>query len=520
VAVTIALLIALSIGRPQLRPLTGRNQRTVIVLDTSPSMNARTADGRTRWRHAVEKAQALLDSREPAVEVRIADTSGESASPFTTDRAEALKQLEALSPAATAPRFPDVDGRHSTVYFVSDGVALTDAPAFVERLSVFEPAHNVAITAFEVRPVPSNPLEYEAYLEIQNSGAPSTVDVTLRGQGQESIRRTTRLAAEETLREAFDLSRFGGGAVQASVRADDDALASDDVAFAYLPLHRAMRTLLVTRGNRHLETLLKLDPHVVLLTTSPRNYRELPEIDAYIFDRFAPAAAPPKPALVIGAPAAPWLPAPQGHVRKPEISAWSDEHPTMQHLSIRDVSIQQASRIDPGGLTVIVASKETPLIVASETPRWVMLTFDLDSSDLPLQAGFPLFVGNTLAWLNREPLALGRPPGNVHIPMAQADVRASDGRAIPSEPLLDATVFHTNEPGLYTATHGDSRLHIAVSLANAHLSNINRSVFTAGTPTAAPPRGWWRRELWFYMLLTALVFISAEWLTYHRRITL
>src|SRR2546430_1411313 len=41
-AVTIGLLIALSIARPEIESLTGRAHRIVIVLDTSPSMNART----------------------------------------------------------------------------------------------------------------------------------------------------------------------------------------------------------------------------------------------------------------------------------------------------------------------------------------------------------------------------------------------------------------------------------------------------------------------------------------------
>src|SRR5205823_13771622 len=84
-AVTIALLIALSVGRPQIGALTGHLQRIVIVLDTSPSMNARTADGSTRWNHAADKGRALVKDS-PAAEFRIADTSGQTAFPFTSDR--------------------------------------------------------------------------------------------------------------------------------------------------------------------------------------------------------------------------------------------------------------------------------------------------------------------------------------------------------------------------------------------------------------------------------------------------
>ena len=85
-----------------------------------------------------------------------------------------------------------------------------------------------------------------------------------------------------------------------------------------------------------------------------------------------------------------------GDVQKPEITAWSENHPVMQYVSVHDVAIERASRIDPGDLTVIAASKQTPLIVASDRPKWVMLTFDLDSSDFPFHVGFPVFIENVL----------------------------------------------------------------------------------------------------------------------------
>src|SRR2546428_8846263 len=65
VAVTIALLIALSLARPEIQSLTGKNERIVIVLDTSPTMETQTQDGKTRWQHAMEKAETLLDSGGP-----------------------------------------------------------------------------------------------------------------------------------------------------------------------------------------------------------------------------------------------------------------------------------------------------------------------------------------------------------------------------------------------------------------------------------------------------------------------
>ncbi len=519
VAVTIGLLIAMSIARPEIESLTGKTERVVLVLDTSPTMNARTADGKTRWQHAVDRAKSALDGGGPTTEFRVTDTPGITASGFSSDRNELRSIIDAMSPRSAEAEFPNVDGGNSQVFFISDGVARHSVPSFVKRVSVFEPAENVGITAFEIRSIPSTPLGYEAYIEVQNFGKPAEVRITVSGTGGLRINKTIRLGAEGIYKDVFDLSRFAGGGIRATVQSKDDALALDDVAFAYLPIKRKTRTLLVTSGNNYLETLLKLDNYVELSVTDPAHYRESPNIDAYIFDRFAPASAPARPALVVGTPKAAWLKPATGEVVKPEITSWQENHPVMRFVSVHDVSIERASRIDPANLTVIAASKQTPLIVASDKPKFVMLTFDLQSSDFPFHAGFPVFVENVLAWFSREQLALRQTPGAIEVPLANAQVKTIDGKSVSSQQQLGKTVFETAEPGLYAATLGDTRVHVAVNLANPDFSDINRSVFKTGRTAATEPFRL-RRELWFYMLLAAAALISVEWFTYHRRITL
>lgn len=519
VAVTIALLLAMSLARPEIESLTGKNERIVIVLDTSPTMNTHTSDGKTRWQHAVEQARSLLEMGGPTTEFRIVDTSGKMASGFTTDRGEARKLIEQLSPRSAEPQFPKFDSRGSQVFFVSDGVALHDAPSGARRVSVFEQANNAGITAFEIRSMPSTPLGYEAYLEIQNFGKPTEVGITLTGTGRQRITKTARLGTNDVFKDVIDLSRFEGGGVRAAIQSKDDALPTDDIAFAYLPVKRKTRTLLVTRGNNYLATLLKLDNYVDLLVTDPVNYRESPNIDAYILDRFAPPAPPSRPSLIIGAPSAAWLRPASGTVNRPEITTWSEDHPVMQYVSMHDLSIDRASRIDPLNLTVIAASKQVPLIVASEKPKWVMLTFDLESSDFPFHVSFPVFIENVLAWFSREGMALRRSPGTVEVPLANAQIRAIDGKAVQSQQQLGKTVFEASEPGLYAASLGDTRMHVAVNLSNREFSDVNRSVFK-DERVKAGQQYLLRRELWFYMLLAAVVLIGAEWFTYHRSITL
>src|ERR1044071_5413611 len=118
VAVTIALLIAVALARPEIEALTGKNERIVIVMDTSPTMGTLSSSGKTRWQHAMDEAYALLTSGGPTTEFRISDTSGRIASGLTTDRNEIRQVLETMKPVAGVGEFPKVDATDALVYFV------------------------------------------------------------------------------------------------------------------------------------------------------------------------------------------------------------------------------------------------------------------------------------------------------------------------------------------------------------------------------------------------------------------
>src|SRR5262245_52883302 len=238
-AVTTALLIALAIARPEVPLLSGATDRVAIVLDTSPTMLARTEDGRTRWQHAVEITSTLVSKGSASTEFRIADTSGRFDSAFTSDRIDLQRFIERIEPVVSSPHFPEVGGTGGHTYFISDGTSGITPPANTRSISVFEPANNVGITAFEIRAMPSAPLGYEAYLEVQNySPARREVGITLSGAGRQRITRSVQIKPGESFTEPFDLSQFDGGAIRATVRSDEDAFPLDDIAYAYLPVKR------------------------------------------------------------------------------------------------------------------------------------------------------------------------------------------------------------------------------------------------------------------------------------------
>ena len=542
-AVATGLLVAMSIARPQMDWLTGKARRTVIVLDTSPTMQAHTSDGSTRWQHAVDAASAIVNGGTGNTQFRIADTSGEYDSAFTDNRVELRRLIERMhtASAVAATRFPDVDKpsaeSDTSITFITDSVSPVKVPSSATVISVFENAPNAGITAFEIRSMPTAPLAYEAFLEAYNASKETRpVEIAVSGAGQQRIVKNVRIAAGQSYREALDLSKFDGGGIRAALRSEGDAFSSDDAAYAYLPEKRRTKTLLVTRGNKFLENALKLDRLVDLSVIDPKAYTETKDagkdFDALVFDRFASAEPPTRPVLVVGAQNAPWLRQPSGYVAQPRFESWMENHPVMQHVSLYDVSVESAARIDAANLTVLAASAaNTPLIVASGAsvasgqPRWIELTFDLQSSDFPYHAGFPIFLDNAIAWFGRERLALRRTPGVVEVPIANAEVRTIDGRSLPTQQSVTGTVFEAAEPGLYVVSSSNSpgngvRQYVAVNFSSREFSNINNSHVRANGTAQSAGVPFLRHELWFYMLCAAMLLIGAEWYTYHRRITL
>ena len=526
--VIIGLMMVFAIARLQWTGSAGSSGRTLIVLDTSPSMLSRMADGKSRWQHAVNMATAIVDAGSAGSEFRIADTGGQYDSSYSGNASEAKQAIRSLLPIAATPRFPDFEDSEAQLYFISDGVAIPPVPQQANKLMVYDTARNCGIAAFEVRAMASAPQQYEAYLEVANFGNDTrrvTIQITEGGQGR--IRREVEIPSKQSFSETFDLSKFDGGGIRASIQTDGDALSADDTAYSYLPLKKKTRVLLVTQGNAYLQAALKLDAFVELSVVDPRDYREDPAIGVYVFDEFAPPAPPSKPSLIVGMPGGTqnvsWLPPPTGIVERPAFTASAENHPVMKYLSLHDVSISRATEVDASRATVLASSGGTPLIAASPAtsigPRWILLTFSLRASDFPMHESFPLFIDNALAWFGRERLALRRSTGIVEVPVSNAQIAGPGGATVPSRSYLDRTVFEARDPGLYVAIKDGQRQYIAVNFMSRQYSNINHPALNWATEFHSSGRIM-KHEAWFYLLLLAVVLLGLEWFTYHRRITL
>ena len=430
-------------------------------------------------------------------------------------------------------QFPDADGaaqapdRHQQ-WFLTDGVAPVEVPPGTRTVSAFQAADNVGITAFEVRALPADARRHEAYLEVTNASAGAKkVEMRIAGVGAPAIARELELAGGASTSVVTDVSAFTEGPLRASLRAGGDALALDDVAYAYLPGKGRVRVALVTSGNAELARILRLLPRLDVQVIAPSALRDTRRFDAIVFDRFVPNGIPAVPALLIGPPGVPWLARGNGELTETRLARWDRSHPLLAGVSLRDVLVDRATLFKPGTAARPLAAVAQgpggePLILATrEGRRLAVVNFALDASNFPQQASFPGFLSNAIDWLTREPRALAERVGQVSVPMPQAHVLDLDGREVATRPAPGATLFDAAQPGLYTAVAGDERVRITVNLLDPRITAINSGRFAQGaapaiaSPGAVPAA----TDPWILLLVLAALLLAVEWWTYHRRIT-
>jgi hypothetical protein len=523
----LALLLALGIGlslaaaltRPQVAGLAGK--RAVLVVDNSPSMAARTRDGRSRWQHAQERARRMLEAT--SAEVMLVDTMGSAPVSGFVPPAQALAVLERLSTGVQGPaRLPPLN-QHAGIelHVFSDGVALREIPPGAIVHSVFEPADNVAITGLQARPFPTDPTRYEAFVQVYNaSPGPRRVRLTLRGGESFDLRQELEMAAGELIDATFDVSAFEGGILAAAAATQGDALPVDDLAFTRVAVHRSRRVLLVTNGNQRLEDSLRVLPGVRVTVVKPGGYPQAAPADAYVFDRFAPAAPPAAPALLFSPPALGWLPERSREVANPRVAGWDAAHALSAGQSWQDLQVKRARLASVPAAQAVVTAAQGALIAAGHGPvAWILVGFAPEDSNLPLQPGFPTFLGTALDWLTAPPPAPVRALGSIEVSVPNAQVRDGRGAAVPAVETTDGVVFEAQRPDVYTVAGEGQRLQVIAGVLDPREAEINRSAFGDQASASLPTLRQWSIEPVALLLLFAAGLLLIEWAAYTRRIT-
>jgi hypothetical protein len=464
----------------------------VVVLDPSASMEA-TDVAPTRWQRALQLAgQRISQMRafDEATLIVAADPpqvlSNWASSKRTLHRALAGAQLAARStdirPALALARNLAEGRPHGRVVLLSDGAWAEPPPkeqlAGVEAVWLAGDGVNAGLTLFAVRRAFSGPGEFQIAARVEARG-PTPVSGSLEvirdgrimdvqtltltpGQPWE---RTWDGRAEQTTRFEAKLTGF-----------PPDRLLRDDRAAAVLPAQSAVKVELVAPANGFLDAALRSLNSVTWKRTWPAErlgpaqpgtlyvfYRSLPPPD------FAAEAC-----VLIDPTAGGFWGELRGAIEQPLVSEFQRESALLRHTGIEKVSLQAAREFAPAlGAEVLAESFGKPLIFGQwrGERRWLVLPFDLESSDFVLRTAFPILLGNIVESLRHE-----------------ADVAAVEPLPGPVESALASTV-----------------------------ADETPTAFGAATTASV---AWWSGfPIWWWAVCFGLCWLLGEWWSFSRRIT-
>lgn len=452
-------LLVLAVARPQFAFITKSARQLILIVDHSASMNAVLNFDPDNSKDAGPETESRLDSaKETALQIvrglRFMDEMSVISchtrpiihTPFTRHQKtirEAIESIEptdiktdlkpaidlALAVAQTKPNpeiiilsdfqkiseetLADFQNLQSENTKPDDDDQEQKRNIKLHLLQIGEENDNVGITQFRVRKSIVNAFDYETLLSVINtSDEEKKCSVELYFNESLFDVRPYTLSPGEIKTEIFSNFTFEGGELKA-VLDIEDALKTDNVAYATLPIRESITVLLVTEENPFLRNALAVDEKINLTVATPTEYEaNTQEFEVIIFDRYSPTSLgdgnfmfiyPPNsdtpPNIGTGDSVATWEIGEE--IETPIITEWERTHPILQHVQLENVLIGKAYAVTPPPTSkILVRSFEAPVVFVDVTPKRkiVFAAINILESDLPLRIAFPVIMANTITW--------------------------------------------------------------------------------------------------------------------------
>ncbi|MEZ4337386.1 MAG: VWA domain-containing protein [Sandaracinaceae bacterium] len=558
-ALAIVAALAVAMGDPRQAGASDEGRTTVVLIDTSASMQA-TDVGPDRLGRARVEVERLVEGigNDESMLIATMDAATVPLGPLTSEPRVLRDSLERLAPTDLAADLGrglrlahDVlRGRpRPRVIVVSDGVLgdpgdaperLREAGVEVDWIRIGEGGTNVAITAFSVRRYPLDVSRSEVLVELWNPGEEvASIELSLLGDGEAIDVQRLRIEGGERLRRFFTDVSGADRTLEARLRLADgsrDAQPADDRAYARLPERRRARVQAVSAGNLYLSAALLLDEYLDVTEVTPVEYPAEGEFDVTIFDGWVPPTPPDTPVIYIDPRPPEGTRGPfeiTGVVERPYFDRIEREHPILAFTALGDVNLAEALRVElEEGDRVVAGDTGAPLIVTGSRNdhRMVALLFDVRRSDLPLRVAWPLLLLNSIDHFTQQDAAYlssyetGR-TWHVGVPAdaTSATLIAPSGSER-TVPVVDGRAVCTGtRAGFYRVVTGDVEETIAANLGPSEEAVIApaETLELAGVEASPPEIGTpgVRTEIWMMILLGVLAVLLVEWVTYHRRLT-
>ena len=566
VQLLIALIVVVAAARPFSAVESDLAANVVLIVDTSASMATQT-DEEDRMALARERAREVV-ARVPVggriTVVAAADTADVLVSE-TDDRQAALDAIDGIEATQIPGDLTDAFAlssalaardAESTIVVVTDaaGDRLPEvgvgAPVLVEQVGATRSNQAIAALSALRR---SGGAQLDLFVAVSN---PSTAEVTRRLEvfADDALVDARELTVPPGQRSEVLITTVPAAARTIEARlAGDDALATDDRAFAVVAAEETTRALLVGDPNAYLENALALLPRLELYAVGAGGYADALEAaeaegapyGLFVFDSTVPDEPPPGPALYLDPDEAGDFGEVDGRIEGPIIDRPDPSEPLLRFVDLSSVHVGRAREVElAAGMRPIVATPAgAPLVAVGEVERQRvgLIAFDRAESDLPLQVAFPLLTSNLVDYL--LPAGDGILPSSMRLGQtltlevdpriervavrtvgdvaAAEELPVSGGRltlpganavgvrevtAVSETPELGGTVLGRTAVNLFSADESD-----VAPGDPQRLTEMGR-VAAAGETSAQPTRAEW----WWPLALAALALLAVEWLLFHR----
>ena len=547
------MLLILALANPRLG-ITNEGRSVVIVLDTSIWSQMRPA-GASPWIDTErQEARRVLDSLPSADRVLLlpAEADAPPILPFTTDRGalrRAIADVPTSSNTADIPRVLEMGraalggSRRGVLVYVGPGMlderqarsldefrAVIEnpdddrgQPQFLVRLVGSEkPVQNRGITRLSLRRDAAQPDLWHLLTQLKNySDTKSSVVLKLSVSGQPLGQRTISLPPGELANAENEFTWAEGGLLQAEI-SPSDALAADDRAVVNLPTFRVIRVA-VFSGNApfptDLLTVLSSNPYLRTEVVTPAMNADVsPDVAIYqglempsqlsfnsIYFLSGPASAGSHSVRVVG---------------------WNSQHPVTRWVRTHDVSVRNPAQLNMLSTDTILASTEgnppAPLILAREQNgrRMLIIGFDPQKSNFPLQSAFPLLMAGGMEWMTHsvDESAESLSTGELDLPGPAARIISPSGRDVPFARKGQDVHLLATETGMYRVVPPNGSPSGETSVA------VNTPLLPAQRMTLTPPEtarieseplqqpG---SDLWRGLVLLGIVALWLEWWLYY-----
>lgn len=517
------LLLMLALVKPFFPYQTVKGEHLILVVDTSASMSA-AVDGENRFqlaKAAMQELAAKMNGQE--ITVIKAGDKPEILLNKETDRREVENVLASMeisygheNMAKTLALAASLAGGGNTaIHIYSDDVkkeVVQEAfsEIYVEAHNFGKAAANFSLISFGVAPE-GDRVAAVAVIENQSDKA-EVIEFAIRSGEEVLIMQTVNIDGRE--QQIVQIPDLPQRPFYEAVIVDDDAYLADN-HFAAIYHDPAPKVYVAGDINPFAEKGFQTIGAELLHTTEKQlaamNMQGIMSAEGEDLTDL-----PKQPAVFF-------------HISEEKVplteSLSGKQEGLLRYVEINQLYIKQASKPLPGTWDTVLKSGDIPLIQTGLHGGHpiIIVNFSLADSDWPLHAGFPIFLYNAYEQLAMQTDFLGYfSPGeekwlNMSESATTLDIFTMDDKNLTTIDLKNNMFTAPAEPGTYQAVSQSQMYYFSVLLDDREKQAGSGDSFIWNEEQLAEETGGSADfSFWFWLALSALVLMLAEWEVFRR----